>query len=904
MLITESWLRPDLPDSFVHLPDYTLFRLDRHNQTGGGICIFVKNTVAGHQTQAKLCTQYKTEHPIEAIWLEITINTFTFVTACIYRPKSSTTPDQNKELTATVAKALESKTPTFLFGDFNYTEINWENLTVYPHNQCSEDFFNSYQITNAHQLITFPTRYRNDEISLLDLLLVNDKSSIFNIQQHPPIGRSDHVVITAKTQIQLASKPTKKIYKRNFWQANYDEINKYMTEQLEASTCQIDATQLTRLVTETIELFVPLKPKQVNTKKPWLNREAFKQINAKRKLWDKYKRTKANTDYEHYKQQNNTTKQMLNQARREYEQNLLQAPVKKFYSYIKHSLNSRLQNFVLRNTITNQITCDEDEIANCFADQFQRVFTQEDNILPTLPPNLRIVAEINNIQFTPEKVQMAISSLKAESSPGPDEIPSFFLKNCSKALCSPIATILNSIMSGATLPDIWKSSIVVPIFKKGDKLEASNYRPISLTCVLCKCMEKIIVKELTSFLLEQQVIPDCQHGFLPGRSTFTNLLERFNRWTQMDDNKIPFDIVYLDFEKAFDKVPFRRLLLKSEHNGIRGNVHRVISELIQGRTFRVKIGSAFSSSREVHSGVPQGSVIAALLFILYISDLPADLVCETSSFADDTNSTCRASDQHLQMQRDLDNIKQWTITWQMPLNESKCAILHVGRNNPNHVYTIGNTEVTPVEKQKDLGILVTRDLKWECHVATSIKKVNTLIYLVRNSFKNLSSDMILRLYKTYIRPKLEYMQSIWSPYYVKDIDLLEKFQRRVTKIPSELKDLSYEERLQRLNLTTLYQRRQRGDLIETYKITSGHYKCNTINIFIPADNTHLRGHNKKLKKEKSSKLLRRNFLTNRVVYLWNNLSQDTVNATSVNSFKNRLDKDLSEFNNQFVHYPQ
>ncbi|CAG9765118.1 unnamed protein product [Ceutorhynchus assimilis] len=237
VLITESWLRTDLPDSFVHLPDYILFRLDRHNQTGGDICIFVKNTVA------------------EAVWLEITISTFTFVTACIYRLKSST-PEQNKEFTATVVKALESKIPTFLFGDFNYTEINWDKLTVYPHNQCSEDFFNSYQIANAHQ--------------------------------------------------------------------------------------------------------------------------------------DKYKRTKTNTDYDHHKQQNNITKQILNQARQEYEQNLLQAPVKKFHSYIKHSLNSRLQNFAFRNTNTNQTTYDETEIGNCFADQFQRVFTQEDKKLPTLSPELRI----------------------------------------------------------------------------------------------------------------------------------------------------------------------------------------------------------------------------------------------------------------------------------------------------------------------------------------------------------------------------------------------------------------------------------------------------------------------------------------------------------------------------------
>lgn len=236
----------------------------------------------------------------------------------------------------------------------------------------------------------------------------------------------------------------------------------------------------------------------------------------------------------------------------------------------------------------------------------------------------------------------------------------------------------------------------------------------------------------------------------------------------------------------------------------------------------------------------------------------------------------------------------------MPLNDSKCTVLHVGSNNPKVNYFLNQTELAKVQCQRDLGVLITTDLKWEQHITYITKKAHTLIYLIQKAFKDHSSEMIIKLYKSYIRPKIEYAHCIWNPYYIKDIEQLERVQRRVTKLSPEIRHISYEDRLSVLNLTSLREGRLRGDLIETYKITSDYYGCN-LDIFHINQTTNLRGHNKKLTKERCNKLLRRNFIANRVVYSWNRLEQDTVNAETVNQFKNRLDREMKDWNN-FIHY--
>lgn len=392
------------------------------------------------------------------------------------------------------------------------------------------------------------------------------------------------------------------------------------------------------------------------------------------------------------------------------------------------------------------------------------------------------------------------------------------------------------------------------------------------------------------------LFPDEQHRFTPGRSVVSNLLLNLDRWTEEFDRGSPIDVVYLDFERAFDQVPLRRLITKLEHVGVRGDILAWITSFLIGRRFRVRVGSEFSTTRDVLSGVPQGSVLGPILFVVYTADLLCALESHKSVYADDTKIFENPLTSSAVIQSDLDKVIDWASKWLLNLNVSKCSVLHMGRSNPHRFYNLDGTLIGQVEAQVDLGVTIRSDLKWESHIINIVKKANSIIYLVRKAFSYITTELFLKIYKCYIRPILEFGFQIWTPYFQKDIELLERVQRRATKIlPHGFFSMPYEQRLDRLNLTSLQARRERGDLIEVYKILHGHYSCpNITSMFALNRNPHLRGHSMKLSKGTFACNPRKYFLSNRVFDRWNSLPPEVVEAPSVLLFKIRLDRCLAE----------
>ncbi|CAH2243228.1 jg14526 [Pararge aegeria aegeria] len=243
------------------------------------------------------------------------------------------------------------------------------------------------------------------------------------------------------------------------------------------------------------------------------------------------------------------------------------------------------------------------------------------------------------------------------------------------------------------------------------------------------------------------------------------------------------------------------------------------------------------------------------------------------------------------IQQDLNAILKWTKEWLLSLNVNKCTVLHLGRKNPRLPYYLGNKQLKVVDTQKDLGVIISSDLKWEAHIVAIVSKVNSILYTIRKAFFNINKKTFIQIYKTYVRPLLEYAFQVWSPYFVKDIEMLEKVQRRATKLPRELRNLSYEQRLANLGLSTLKSRRERGDLIETYKILNKYYNIpNFEEIFSKKSNPRLRSYGLKLEYQQASSNPSKHFISNRVIQMWNALPEDVVTAESLNQFKNRLDK--------------
>lgn len=451
-------------------------------------------------------------------------------------------------------------------------------------------------------------------------------------------------------------------------------------------------------------------------------------------------------------------------------------------------------------------------------------------------------------------------------------------------------------MKEGKVPEDWKSAQVSPIFKKGSRTSAGNYRPVALTCVLCKVMESIIRDKLLVHFESNNLFTVHQHGFTSRKSCLTNLLETFEDWTSALDNGYNIDTIFLDYQKAFDTVPHKRLVCKLKAYGIQGNLLDWIESFLVKRRMRVGVRGQFSDWCSVDSGVPQGSVLGPILFLVYVNDIPEMVDCKLKMFADDTkiwNSVKNMTDNML-LQEDLDKLSEWSKIWLLKFHVGKCKRMHIGRTNAKFEYSMkdgdGRRILEEVDEEKDIGVWISNNMKPTKQCIRAALKATNVMRSVKKSFSYIDKEAFLILYKTFIRPHLEFCVQAWSPYYKKDIAHLERVQRRATKLVIGLYNKSYEERLRVLGLQSLELRRTRGDLIETYKIMTGKERVDSEIFFKQAGTTSLRGNSMKLFKGRSRLLVRQNFFSQRVVNAWNNLPESVISAETTNNFKNRIDR--------------
>jgi hypothetical protein len=292
--------------------------------------------------------------------------------------------------------------------------------------------------------------------------------------------------------------------------------------------------------------------------------------------------------------------------------------------------------------------------------------------------------------------------------------------------------------------------------------------------------------------------------------------------------------------------------------------------------------------------VPQGSVLGPILFTIYINDIDCDIFSKISKFADDTKiGRCVLTERDREeLQRDLNTIVNWSKTWQMQFNSDKCKILHFGRRNKKYDYQMDNNTINAAAEEKDLGVIIDTDLKFSKQIAVCVKNANRVLGFINRHFEYKSRSIILPLYKALVRPHLEYNVQLWSPFLKKDIDKMERIQRRATKMIPELRNKSYEERLKDLDIHSLETRRLSGRLIETYKILNNFVNIDPNSLFIPDPNIRTRSNGCKLRKMRLQTNVSRNFFNHGIVDEWNRLPEAVVKSKSIDAFKAWLDKYL------------
>ena len=276
---------------------------------------------------------------------------------------------------------------------------------------------------------------------------------------------------------------------------------------------------------------------------------------------------------------------------------------------------------------------------------------------------------------------------------------------------------------------------VTPLFKKGKHNIPSNYRPVSLTSIVCKMLETHIRNAIVKHIKEHKLIKESQHGFMSGKSCLTNLLEFLELVTKYVDEGHPVDAIYLDFSKAFDKVPHKRLVKKVEAHGIIGKINIWVEEWLSNRSQRVVLNGKCSDWAAVTSGVPQGSVLGPVLFLVYINDIDKNITSHILKFADDTKIFRATSNENdvVSLQNDLQTLIEWSAEWQMLFNADKCKSIHYGYNNPRHVYNMGGQQLQQVNQEKDLGVIITDNLKYGKQCATAAQKANKILGIINRS---------------------------------------------------------------------------------------------------------------------------------------------------------------------------
>ena len=858
-VITESWLNEGVFDAEISIEGFTIYRADRVERKQGGVVIYISSDIPA--TDVKIFSSTYCE--AVSVYME-TANT---VLSGVYRPPASYSEpsrrcpvDHFQSCLQGIESFIKKHEPAnvVLTGDFNFPMVDWGNLeiksglnTLATERQSAELLLSLSERLFLHQVVQIPTRM---DKNILDLVLTNNDHLIHDVD----VVRtewSDHdlVKITLKTQeingILVRSEESRHyVPQSEFDNFNFNKVTPETWQELNIALHQVDWKYVTSaknqneawerfrsFVAKVCSRFVPKHSGSQKRRVQKIPKHRRKLLVKKRALVRKIKRAKKECPVQRKRIEELYTalsRIELNMASNIHEERLkeerkilgkIKMNPKAFYTYANKNKASKSGIGPLKDQ-KGELHADPAIMANLLQDQYQKVFSEpiegpvDEQGLPGSPI-------MSGVTITTDTVVEAIKELSSHTAPGPDKFPAIMLKKCSRSLAPVMAELWQASIQTGDIASIFKQQSIVPIYKKDNKSSPANYRPVSLTSQLIKVLERVIRRQMVNFVEENNLLSPDQHGFRSNRSCLSHLIQHIEDVLDDLENGNNADVLYLDYSKAFDKVCHLTLLQKLSNYGIRGDLLDWIRSFLVGRTQSVIVDGVTSNPGPVRSGVPQGTVLGPLLFVLYINNLPDNVLHSKSKmFADDTklHKSVSNEDDRERLMDDLQNVFSWALENSMELNDTKFQLLQHGKNSElKQPYRLTSSIVVSGKAEvRDLGVIVDPDLTWRPHITHIIKKANIMASWTLRLFKTRDPQHLLTLYKTYVRSHLEYCCPVWSPHQKGDIQKLEAVQRSYTAKMEGMDNLNYWERLKALKIYSLQRRRERYKILYMWKMSN------------------------------------------------------------------------------------
>ena len=886
-------IREILPDNYTQVQ-----RRDRGSRKGGGVIIFSREDIELQPLDNI------TSESSETTWAEVLNAGKKVIIGVHYRPpKSSIEVISDLENLLPQVRQRSKEAVIILGGDFNLPGINWDQLTTQAGAPDTAHCNKLLDITQAHtleQMVKEPTRGSN----ILDLCFTSAPGLVEKCTTGPGISDHDHIVIL---DTKLHTNPNKKKpwKKHLFNKADWTQINKditwlnekFLNSHPERKPVEQNWNFIREDLQKTIQLRIPTKTVRGKKDLPWLTREGKQLIRRRNRAHAKAKRSRSGRDWDHFRELRRKAQKSLRKSYHDYIGKILDPEEdtggKRLWSFLKARRQEHSGVATLKSA-TGLVRSSRDK-AQVLNNQFSSVFTNEDTQnLPTMGVSPH--PTMPDIVVNQDGVTKLLQRLKPQKAAGPDELPARFLKECALSLSPLLTFIFQQSLDQGFVPTDWRKANVTPIFKKGDRGLPSNYRPVSLTSIICKTMEHIVVSQVMDHADLHGILVDNQHGFRAKRSCESQLIITTHDLAEIINRKSQADLAILDFSKAFDKVPHKRLLAKLDYYGLRGQTNQWFTSFLTDRSQRVLVDGESSDERPVTSGVPQGSVVGPVLFLLFINDIANNLDCRVRLFADDclVYREIQTPEDSLKLQTDLNSLIEWSADWQMAFNVDKCFIMRVTLNRRNvvsHQYTMAGANLKMVDSQPYLGVHLHSKLSWDVHLNHVTAKAKRALGFVRRNLRHCHPDTKKRAYIALVRPLVEYCSVVWDPHHQNKINKVEGIQRAAARFVAgkphrRNDDTSVTQILRELGWETLQARRRKAKVTFLYKMVNNLVAIPEEYHPQPKPSSGTRRANSRqfLQVHASNQVYQNAFLPS-VIPLWNQLPESLAQAESIESFK-------------------